>query len=134
MLRNDNNFKDQIGTEKSFGIVIAVFFLLVGFYPVISSAGVRSWSIAIGFVFLVLAFFSPKVLIIPNKIWFKLGELLGLIVSPIVITIIYCTTVIPIGMIFKLIGKDLLQSKFDDSLDSYWIERNQSSESMRDQF
>jgi hypothetical protein len=82
----------------------------------------------------VLTFIAPKALSAPNKLWFKLGMALGAFVAPVVMTFVYFTTVVPIGLLMRLMGKDLLRQKLDKNAKSYWIERSQSIGSMRDQF
>ena len=81
-----------------------------------------------------LAYLAPKVLSVPNKLWFKLGIGVGSIFAPVVMAVIYFSTVVPIGLIMKLIGKDLLRQKLDKNAKSYWIERNEPMGSMKDQF
>ena len=84
--------------------------------------------------FLLLAYLAPKVLIFPNKLWFKFGLLLGSIIAPIVMAIIYFITVVPTGIVMRLLGKDLLNQKLDINAKSYWIERTDSIGSMKNQF
>tara|TARA_B100000768_G_C11026284_1_gene268191 strand:+ start:144 stop:392 length:249 start_codon:yes stop_codon:yes gene_type:complete len=81
-----------------------------------------------------LAFLAPKILVFPNKIWFKLGLLIGSIVAPIVIAFVYFVTVLPTGFIMRLLGKDLLKQEFDKNSKSYWIERKEPMGSMKNQF
>ena len=76
----------------------------------------------------------PRVLILPNKIWFKFGMLLGSIIAPIVMALVYFITVLPTGFIMHLLGKDLLKQKLDKSAKSYWIERTEPIGSMKNQF
>jgi len=122
------------GTEKGFGIVFAVFFLLLGLYPVMSGEEVNSWMLVIAVSFVVLAYFSPNLLVIPNMLWIKFGLALGAIIAPIVMALVYFLTVVPIGFIMKMIGKDLLGCKIDDSVRSYWIDRKNPIGPMSDQF
>jgi hypothetical protein len=124
----------KCGSEKSFGIVFSLVFLLIGLYPLMSGEGVHLWSLMAALFFFVLAFIAPKVLSAPNKLWFKLGMALGAFVAPVVMTFVYFTIVVPIGLLMRLMGKDLLRQKLDTNAKSYWIERSQSIGSMRDQF
>ncbi len=123
-----------MGSEKSFGIVFAIVFSLIGLYPLVHGADVRLWALIIALVLLVLAFLAPKILSVPNKLWFKLGMALGAIVAPVVMALVYFTTVVPIGLIIRLMGKDPLREKLDKDADSYWIKRDQPVGSMKDQF
>lgn len=130
----ESHVETKVSSEKSFGIVFAIVFLLIGLYPLLKGGDVRLWSTLIALVFLGLAFFSPKILTIPNKLWFKFGILLGAIVSPIIMAIIFYITVFPTGLIMRLLGKDLLRQKMNPNVESYWIEREQSIGSMKNQF
>ena len=122
------------GSEKSFGIAFAVVFMLVSLYPLISDKGVRLLPLIIALIFFVLAYVAPSILSVPNKLWFKLGMALGAVVAPVVMALVYFTTVVPIGLIIGLMGKDLLRQKLDKNAKSYWIKRSQPISSMRNQF
>ena len=121
-------------SPKSFGIVFFVVFLIIALYPLINSEGLRIWALVTSFVFLLLAFVAPHILSIPNKLWFKFGLLLGSIIAPIVLALVYFVTVFPTGLIMRLLDKDLLKQKLDNNAKSYWIERSESMGSMRNQF
>ena len=124
----------ESGSEKNFGIVFAVVFLLISLYPLVDKKDVHLWSLIISLIFFLLAYVAPKVLSIPNKLWFKLGMALGAVVAPVVMALVYFSTVVPIGLIMRLMGKDLLRQKLDKNTKSYWIERNEPMGSMKDQF
>jgi hypothetical protein len=85
-------------------------------------------------IFLLLALLAPRILSSPNKLWFKFGLLLGSIVAPIVMALIYFVTILPTGLIMRLLGKDLLKPKLDKNAKSYWIERTEPVGSMKNQF
>ena len=120
--------------EKSFGIVFSIVFLIVSLYPLINSEGLRIWALVVSAIFLLFAFLAPTILILPNKLWFKFGMLLGSIVAPIVMLLVYFITVLPVGLIMRLLGKDLLKQKLDKNAKSYWIERSEPIGSMKNQF
>jgi hypothetical protein len=122
------------GSEKSFGILFAIVFLLVALYPIVSGEGVLLWPLVIALIFFVLAYVAPSILSVPNKLWFKLGMALGAVVAPVVMALVYFTTVVPTGLIIRLVGKDLLRQKLDKNTKSYWINRSHPISSMRDQF
>ena len=134
MFENKSYINIKEGTERSFGLIFAVFFAIIGLYPLWFGNNIHLWSCIIAFIFLFLGLFLPKVLTVPNQLWFKLSKLLGIIVTPIIIILLYFLTVTPIGIIMRLLGKDLLRKKFDKSVNSYWIKRNKSSNSMNNQF
>ena len=124
----------ECGSEKSFGIVFSIVLLAIALYPLFSSENIRLWSLVVAVIFFLLAFLYPKILSVPNKIWFKFGLLLGAIIAPIVMALVYFTTVLPIGLGMKLFGKDPLRRKLDKNTKSYWIERDQPVGSMKNQF
>ena len=121
-------------SEKSFGVVFSIVFLIVALYPLINSESLRIWALVVSIIFFLLAFIAPKILVLPNKLWFKFGLLIGSIVAPIVMTLVYFVTVLPTGLIMRLLGKDLLKQKLDKNAKSYWIERKQPMGSMKNQF
>ena len=121
-------------SEKSFGVVFSIVFLIVALYPLINSEGLRIWALVVSIIFFLLAFLAPKILVLPNKLWFKFGLLLGSIVAPIVMAFVSFVTVLPTGLIMRLLGKDLLKQKLDKNAKSYWIERKEPMGSMKNQF
>ena len=129
-----SNIPTEKSTEKSFGVIFSIVFLVVSLYPLINSEGLRIWALVVSTIFFLLAFVAPKVLVLPNKLWFKFGLLVGSIVAPIVMSFVYFVTVLPTGLIMRLLGKDLLKQKLDKNAKSYWIERKQPMGSMKNQF
>ena len=121
-------------SEKSFGVVFSIVFLIVALYPLINSASLRIWALVVSIIFFLLAFLAPKILVFPNKLWFKFGLLLGSIVAPIVMAFVYFVTVLPTGLIMRLLGKDLLKQKLDKNAKSYWVKRDEPMGSMKNQF
>ena len=122
-------------SEKSFGVVFSIVFLIVSLFPpLINSEGLRIWALVVSIIFFLLAFLAPKILVLPNKLWFKFGLLISSIVAPIVLAFIYFVTVLPTGLIMRLLGKDLLKQKLDKNAKSYWIERKEPMGSMKNQF
>ena len=81
-----------------------------------------------------LAFVAPQILVLPNKLWFKFGILLGSIIAPVIMALVYFITVLPTGLIMPFLGKDLLKLKLDKNAKSYWIERKEPMGSMKNQF
>ena len=122
------------GSEKSFGIVFGIVFLIISLYFFSNSQIIYIYSLIISIVFFILSFFSPKTLLIPNLLWFKFGNLIGIIISPIVMFFIYFFTIIPTGLIMRFFRKDLLKLKIKKNTKSYWIKRNEEVSSMKNQF
>ena len=121
-------------SEKSFGVVFSIVFLIVALYPLVNSEGLRMWALVVSIIFFLLAFLAPKILVLPNKLWFKFGLLIGSIVAPIVMAFVYFVTVLPTGLIMRLLGKDLLKQKLDKNAKSYWVKRSEPMGSMKNQF
>jgi len=134
MIDKSTHILTQKSSEKSFALVFFAVFLLVALYPLINSQSLHIWALIISATFLLLAFAAPQVLALPNKLWFKFGILLGSIIAPIVMAIVYFLTVLPTGLIMRLLGKDLLKQKLDKNAKSYWIERSEPMGSMKNQY
>ena len=123
----------KISSNRSFGIVFFVVFLLIALYPFTYGGEIRIWSLIISIIFLILSLLNSKILAPLNKIWFKFGILLGKIVSPLIMGIIFFLVVTPIGFIMRLLGKDVLNLKYNKNK-SYWIEKNGPKSKMKNQF
>ena len=121
-------------SEKSFGVVFSIVFLIVALYPLINSESLRIWALVTSIIFFFLAFLAPKILVLPNKLWFKFGLLIGSIVAPVVMAFVYFFTILPTGLIMRLLGKDLLKQKLDKNAKSYWVKRSEPMGSMKNQF
>ena len=125
--------KIEIGSNKSFGIVFFIFFLIISLWPIKSGLDIRLWSLIISIIFLLLGLFNSKLLTPLNQIWFRFGLLLGKIVSPVIMGAIFFLVVTPTGLIMRFLGKDLLNLKKSDSK-SYWVEKKNENTSMKKQF
>ena len=123
----------KIGSNRSFGIVFFIVFLLISIYPLINNESIRIWSLVVSLIFLALGIINSNLLLPLNKLWFKFGIFLGKIISPIIMGIIFFLVVTPIGLIMKLLGKDVLNLKYNDYR-SYWIEKNGPKSKMKNQF
>jgi len=134
MLNRKNHTKVTMSTERNFGLVFGTFFLIIGLYPVLKNENFIYWSLLISFLFYFFSFVFPKILFLPNKIWFKIGMVLNTFVSPIILGIIFFFIVTPTGIIMRLLKKDLLNLNLKTSKKSYWIKRKTPLESMKKQF
>ena len=123
----------KISSNRSFGLVFFVLFLVIGLWPLINDNEIKIWSIVISVVFLVLGLLNSKLLLPLNKLWFKFGLLLGKTISPLVMVIIFFLVVTPIGYLMRMLKKDLLNLKFNNEK-SYWIEKNEPKSKMKNQF
>tara|TARA_B110001450_G_scaffold249762_1_gene267553 strand:- start:3147 stop:3536 length:390 start_codon:yes stop_codon:yes gene_type:complete len=129
-LKND---KIKISSNRSFGIVFFVLFFIIAIFPLLNDGNIRIWSAVLSIIFLILGLMNSSILYPLNKIWFKFGILLGKFVSPIVLGIIFFFVVTPIGILMKILGKDLLNLK-NNNENSYWIKRSEIKSNMKDQF
>ena len=109
-------------------------FMIITLLPLLSNDSARVWSAIIAFFFLFLGLIKSKVLTPLNKIWFKFGILLGNIISPIVMGIVFFFVITPIALSLRLFGKDLLNTKYDKKKQSYWIKREKFNSTMKKQF
>jgi len=123
----------KIGSNRSFGIVFFFVFLLIALYPLLKGSDLRIWSLIISFIFLSLGLTNSNFLTPFNKLWFKFGLFLGKIISPLIIGLIFFVIVTPIGIIMRLLGKDLLNLKYNKKK-SYWIEKTGPKSKMKNQF
>ena len=119
--------------NNSFGILFFIIFLLIALWPLLNSEFIRMWALGIASIFLVLGFINSKILTPVKKSWIKLGEILGKIIAPIVMGLIYFLIITPIGLLMRLVGKDVLNLKFNKN-DSYWIKRAKNINTMKRQF
>ena len=123
----------KISSNKSFGIVFFVIFLLIAIYPLTNGGDIRIWSGIISFIFLVLGLLNSSILTPLNKIWFKFGIILGKIISPVIMAIIFFLVVTPTGLIMRILRKDILNLKYNQNK-SYWIEKEGPKSKMKNQF
>jgi len=126
--------KIKISSNRNFGLVFFVVFLIVSLWPLINSGPIRIWSVTISLIFLVLGLMNSKMLTPLNKLWFKFGLILGALIAPIVMGLIFFLVVTPIGLVLKLFGKDLLNKKYKSKKNTYWIKRDNPIGSMKRQF
>ena len=121
-------------SNRSFGLLFFIVFLILGVWPLKNSGNLNLYLIGISSIFLVLGLINSKLLSPLNKTWIKFGELLGLIIAPIVMAFVYFIFLTPISFIVRIFGKDLLGIKLNKKIDSYWIKRKKNFGSMRKQF
>lgn len=121
-----------MSSNKSFGIVFCIVFLIIAFFPLIYGEPYRIWSIIISTIFLFLGLINASILTPLNIIWTKFGILLGKFVSPIIMGLVFFGVVTPTGLIMKIFKKDLLNLK-RKNIKSYWIDRKSKSD-MKNQF
>ena len=123
----------KLSSNRNFGIVFFVVFFLIALYPLTYDGGIRRWSIIISLIFLILGLLNSKILNPLNKLWFKFGIILGRIISPLIMGIIFFLVVTPTGLIMKLLRKDILNLRYNKNK-SYWIKKNEQKNNMKNQF
>ena len=124
----------KISSNRSFGFLFFVVFFVISLWPLKSQGDLRLWAFILSLVFLVLGVLNSKFLTPLNKLWFKFGILLGSIVSPIVMGAVFFIVVTPVGLIMRLLGKDLLRINKNKTISTYWINRDKQKNSMKKQF
>ena len=133
MKRVDSD-KIKISSNRSFGLLFFVVFLIVSLWPLTHEGSIRIWSVIVSAVFLILGLINSRLLTPLNVLWFKFGMILGAIISPIVMGIVFFLVVTPTGFILRIMGKDILNKKYDKEKETYWIKRNASIGTMKRQF
>ena len=123
----------KISSNRSFGIVFFIVFLLIALYPLIISENIRIWSLLTSLIFLILGLINSRILSPLNKIWFKFGLLLGRFISPLIMGLIFFLVVTPIALLMKLLKKDLLNLKYSKD-NTYWIVKSGPKSKMKNQF
>lgn len=110
-------------SDRSFGLVFAAVFVVIALWPLWHGAGLRWWSLGVAAAFVAVAMAVPRVLAVPNRLWMQLGLLLGKIVSPIALGILFYLVFAPLGLLMRLVGSDPLKLKRDAAANTYWVER-----------
>ena len=125
--------KIKLPTNRNFGIVFSIVFLIIALWPLLKQNDLRLWSLYISGIFFILGLLNSKLLLPLNKIWFKFGILLGSIIAPIIMGIVFFLVVTPTGLIMKLFRKDLLNLK-KNKKETYWLDKDNSNSSLKNQF
>jgi hypothetical protein len=129
--------KIKTGSNKSFGIVFFIVFFIFAIWPLknnLAISEIRILPLIISFVFLFLGLINSKLLTPLNIVWYKFGLMLGAIIAPIVMGVVFFAVVTPTGLIMKIFGKDLLKMKLNKNSKSYWVNSDKSNSSMKRQF
>ena len=126
--------KSEKVNNRSFGILFFIVFLIIGLYPIYNDESPNKFFLILSLPFLILGLLNSKILTPFNRAWIKLGEILGLIIAPVIMALVYFIVLTPVSLIVRLFGKDLLGLKFLKKKDSYWIRRNNKRLSMKKQF
>ena len=124
---------EKKSTNRSFGIIFSIVFLIVTFWPIINGNNPNYWFLIPSFIFLILGLLNSKILSPLNTAWIKFGNILGKVIAPIVMGLIFFLVVTPIGLFMRILGKDLVNLKLNKNFKSYWIKR-QNIKSMKRQF
>jgi len=125
--------KIKIGSNRSFGVVFFIVFFLISIYLFLNNGSVYYWLLFLSLAFLILGLLNSKLLYPLNFIWFKFGILLGRIVSPMIMGVIFFLVVTPTSILLKIFGKDVLKLKYNNSK-TYWLHKNEPKTKMKNQF
>ena len=120
-------------SNKSFGILFFIIFLIIALWPLYHSNPIKLWSVIVAVIFLILGLLNSRILSPFNKVWVKFGELLGKIIAPIVMFIVFFVILTPLSFVVRVFKKDLLKVKYSKEK-SYWIKREKNIGSMKKQF
>lgn len=126
--------KSEKINNRSFGILFFIVFLIIGLYPMYNGEIANKFFLILSLPFLILGLLNSKILTPFNRAWIKLGEILGLIIAPVIMALVYFIFLTPISLIVRLFGKDLLSINFNKKLETYWINRKKNLGSMKKQF
>jgi len=127
----------EASSDRVFGLVFAGLFVLFAFAPLRHGLTPRWWALGIALVFGASAVLRPTLLSAPNRLWTKLGALLGKVLSPVALAVLFYGVLTPVGTLMRLSGKDPLRLRLDPEADSYWIGRvppGPPPDSMHNQF
>jgi hypothetical protein len=127
-----NSIKVKSKDNITFGILFFIFFLIIGLYPLKSDEAIKVWSVVLALVLLIITIVKPNLFTFLNKLWIKFGILLGKIISPIVMGLVFFFVVTPIGILVRVLKKDVMGLKRGES--SYWINREDKVQAMKKQF
>ena len=126
--------KSEKVNNRSFGILFFIVFLIIGLYPMYIGESPNKFFFILSLPFLILGLLNSKILTPFNRAWIKLGEILGLIIAPVIMALVYFVFLTPISLIVRIFGKDLLNIKFNKKLETYWINKKKNLGSMKKQF
>ena len=123
----------KLPSNRNFGVVFCIVFMIISLWPLLSQNEIRIWSLIISIIFLLLGLINSTLLTPLNKLWFKFGILLGNIISPIIMGIIFFFVVTPTGLLMRIFKKDPLNLKKNNS-NTYWTDKDNSNNNMKNQF
>ena len=112
--------KKKKNTNRSFGILFFIVFSIISIWPILSGGELRLWSSILAIIFLIMGITKSRFLTPLNIAWIKFGELLGIIISPLIMGLVYFLVVLPMGILMRVLGKDLLRLKFNKNIETYW--------------
>lgn len=127
------NNNSQIGSNKSFGVIFCIFFLLISLWPLLSDGEIRIWALILSLIFIILVLLKSYLLTPLNRIWANFGIFLGNFISSIVMGIVFFVIVTPTGFLMRFFSKDFMNLKKNNNK-SYWLNSNDKKSKMKDQF
>lgn len=135
--RLGQNEELKTSSDRAFGIVFTVVFVIIGLWPITGANDPRIWALVTGGLILTAAFVRPTLLAPGNKLWTRFGLLLHKLTNPIIMGLIFFLAVTPTALIMRALGKDPMNRKLDSEAETYWIDRappGPAPDSMTNQF
>lgn len=123
-----------MGSNRSFGLTIAVFLFIVGFWPVLKGNGMKVWALLAGSILFIAALLAPEALERLNRLWFKFGLLLNKVMEPVIMTALFAVVFVPFGVTIRVLKPDLLSLKFGKESKTYWVSKRDTATDMKNQF
>ena len=124
----------KFSSNRSFGLLFFVVFLIISLWPLNYEEDLRLWALFLSLIFLILGLLNSKLLTPLNKLWLRFGIILGAFISPIIMGLVFFVVVTPTGIIMRFFGKDSLRLKMSKNIDSYWLNREKTKSTMKNQF
>ena len=125
---------NKTSSNRSFGLVFFIVFLIVALFPLLNHTEIYLWSLVISLIFLFLGLLNSSILTPLNTLWLRFGLLLGKFISPLIMGIIYFVVVFPTFLVLKIFKKNYLNIRYDNKIKTYWINIDNQHNSMEDQF
>jgi len=134
MLEDKSNISIELGSNKSFGVTFTIIFCIAWIWAYTFGLWLHWIFLSLAVVFFVITIFRPSLLRGLNVAWFKVGMFLARIINPLVMLLLFSILILPVGVLFRMIGRDALMRNYESNIDSYWVERKSQPKSMKNQF
>jgi hypothetical protein len=130
----DKKERIRSGSDRNFGITFSIFFLIIALLPLIKNLPIRVGPIYLSILFALISVLKPKLFKYLNIFWYRLGNLLNVVISPIILAILFYLIITPMGIFLKLVKKDILNLKLSSQKETYWIKSSRPQTNLTEQF